>query len=483
MQPTEVTLLPRSIASWQALLGQDRWAELLDFVELGRSVFAGRPLWCVNSTAGGGGVAEMLRTLLSYVRGAGVESRWAVIDGNPEFFAITKRIHNFIHGNPGDGGSLGGNEHEAYERAIAANVPGLLELIAPGMVVLLHDPQTAGLVRPLQEHGCTVVWRSHIGSDRRNEYVEAGWGFIERYVRDADGLVFTRRPFIPDIFADHPTAILQPSIDPFAPKNQELDTEVVRAILVSAGILAGAPAEAAPVFRRFSGEIGEVHRRAQLLDGGPPVDPEQPIVLQVSRWDSLKGHIGVMEGFVRRTLQIADADLLLAGPQDNSVTDDPEGTDVLADLLAEHRKLPERLRRRVHIASLPMDDQEENAAMVNALQRHATVVVQKSLEEGFGLTVTEAMWKERPLIASAVGGISDQVSDGRTGVLLADPFDLDTFGVAVANMLNEPLRARRLAVAGKANVRDHFLHDRHIRQYIELFGSMPFRGERESATA
>ncbi len=460
----------RPIDGFRDLLPPERWESLQKLARFGKSVFADRPIWCVNSTATGGGVAEMLRTMLSYVRGAGIDARWAVIGGDAPFFGTTKRIHNLIHGSPA--GVLGPDERDAYERVMAANAPGLCALIEPGSTVILHDPQTAGLVGPLRQHGCAVVWRSHVGAEQPNGYVEAAWSFLEPYVQDAHRLVFSRFIYVPEGFARTPIAIVAPSIDPFAPKNQDLAPDTVRAILVAAGLVADGAMSAPPVFRRLTGEIAEVRSRAELLDGGPPPDPDRPIVLQVSRWDRLKDHAGVMRGFVRHSLARSEADLVLAGPGASSVPDDPEQTEVLAELLAEHADLPSKARERVHVASLPMADDAENAAIVNALQRHATIVVQKSIQEGFGLTVTEAMWKARPIIASAVGGIRDQVSDQRTGVLLTDPHDLDQFGSAVAALLNGPGHARELAEAGQDNVFRHFLHDRHVRQYFEVLGSI-----------
>ena len=485
VEPREIAVVPRSIEPWRRLLTAQRWDFLEETVRIGKVMFADRPIWCVNSTADGGGVAEMLRTMLSYVRGAGLEARWAVIEGDAQFFAITKRIHNFIHGSPGDGGVLGPEERRDYDEVLAANVPGLLELIAPGTTVLLHDPQTAGLVRPLKEHGCAVAWRCHIGVDRPNDFTHQGWSFIEPLVREADRLVFSSSIYIPDVFVDRPIAVVPPSIDPFAPKNQDLDGDAVRAILVTAGLLAGGSADAAPVYRRLTGDTAWVRCRAELLDGGSAPDPERPIVLQVSRWDRLKDHLGVMNGFVYGALDALDAntDLMLAGPDARSIADDPEGSQVLAELLAAHSALPERLRKRVHIASLPIDDAEENAAIVNALQRHASVVVQKSLQEGFGLTVTEAMWKQRPVVASAVGGIREQIRDQCTGVLLDDPHDLDAFGGAVSSLLNNPVHAHELAVAGRENVLNRFLHDRHIRQYVEVLAPMQVQADSSQLSA
>lgn len=467
MKSTEIPLTPRSIEPWRGLLSAERWAALEEAEREGHAIFVGGPVWCVNSTAEGGGVAEMLRTLLSYVRGAGFDARWAVIGGDPEFFAVTKRIHNFIHGSAGDGGSLGSSERLVYERVTMANYSSLVDLIDPGSIVILHDPQTAGLVRPLRKHGCTVLWRTHIGAEVPNEYVDAAWSFIEPYVAEADGLIFSRWIYIPHVLANGPTMIVPPSIDPFSPKNQDLDSATVRAIMVAAGLLGGDPNGVEPRFRRLDGSIDVVRRRAVLLDGGPPLDGDRPVVLQVSRWDRLKDHLGVMRGFAEHTFPQADADLLLVGPDASGVTDDPEGATVIEELCEAHRGLPERARRRVHIASLPMVDGRENAAIVNAVQRYATVVVQKSLAEGFGLTITEAMWKARPMIASEVGGIHEQVSY-QTGVPLADPRDLKRFGEAVVELLDDPDRAGEIAAAGRQSVFDRFLHDRHFRQYFGL---------------
>jgi trehalose synthase len=182
----------------------------------------------------------------------------------------------------------------------------------------------------------------------------------------------------------------------------------------------------------------------------------------------------VLEGFARAERAGLDDDvhLVLAGPAVAGVSDDPEGAEVLAECQAAWEELPEDLRRRVHLAVLPMDDVDENAVLVNALQRHATVVVQKSLVEGFGLTVTEAMWKGSPVVASAVGGIQDQIADGVDGVLLADPTDLDAFASALAGLLADPERAARIGAAGRERVRAQFLGDRHLIQYVELFAGL-----------
>ena len=207
---------------------------------------------------------------------------------------------------------------------------------------------------------------------------------------------------------------------------------------------------------------------------GPPPDWSRPLVVQVSRWDPLKDPVGVMDGFVRALggeIPI-EADLVLAGPGGDSVSDDPEATQVFERVLRHWEGLPEEQRRRIHLANLPTADLQENAAIVNALQRHAAVVVQKSLREGFGLTVTEAMWKGRPLIASAVGGIQEQLEHGVSGLLLKDPTDLETFAALLSQILRDPEMGDRLGRNARAKVERDFLGLRSLLQYAELIGRL-----------
>ena len=177
---------------------------------------------------------------------------------------------------------------------------------------------------------------------------------------------------------------------------------------------------------------------------------------------------GVLRGFAEHVAASTDAHLVLAGPATDSVADDPEGAGVFAGVREAWHGLPEDVARRVHLASLPMDDLDENAAIVNALQRHADVVVQKSLAEGFGLTVAEAMWKDRAVVASRIGGIQDQIVDGVSGKLIADPSDLSEFGCALVTLLRDPALARRMGAAAHERVRDHFLGPRHLGLYFAL---------------
>ena len=207
---------------------------------------------------------------------------------------------------------------------------------------------------------------------------------------------------------------------------------------------------------------------------GTPVPAEASVVTQVSRWDRLKDPSGVLRSFAAHCHD-PDVHLLLAGPSVDSVADDPEQTDVLAEVQTLRDELPFEVAERIHLACLPMLDVEENAAIVNALQRRSTVVVQKSIAEGFGLTVAEAMWKARPVVASSRGGIQDQIVHGESGLLIDDPLNLEAFGAAIQSLLADPASARKLGEAAKQRVHDHFLGTRHLIQYLELLDALMLR--------
>jgi trehalose synthase len=431
----------------------------------GRHELAGRRIWNVNSTARGGGVAEMLGPLLAYARGSGVDARWAVIEGDQAFFTITKRLHNRLHGMPGDGGPLGVAERAAYEATLAPNAAELQTLLAPGDIVILHDPQTAGLI-PHLPRGVSVVWRCHVGLDVPTDLAREAWWFLEPYVLQADAYVFSREAFVWDELDPAKRMIIAPSIDAFAPKNAELSVSAVDAILVAAGLRSGR--ETSATFDRMDGRVAHVRRQARVLETRPLTIADR-YVLQVSRWDSLKDPIGVIDGFAEHVAAHTDAHLVYAGPDVTAVADDPEGAEVYAFARARWEALPDAARERVHLALLPMDDFEENAIIVNALQRAASVVVQKSLAEGFGLTVAEAMWKRRAVVASRIGGIQDQIEHGVSGLLLDDPHDLAAYGAAVLELLADPERASAMGCAARERVRDRYLGTRSLVDYLTLF--------------
>src|SRR5262249_22669625 len=221
------------------LIGPERAQRFEATALAARERLAGRTVLNVNSTASGGGVAEMLRSLLAYVRGAGVDAQWVVIKGDPHFFEITKRIHNNLHGAPGDGGPLGPDEHRHYEEILRANAEELLALVRPRDIIVLHDPQTAGLAHALARAGVIVIWRCHVGADSANDQVDRAWEFLRPYLEDVDAYVFTRRAYVPSWADPERTVVIPPSIDPFSPKNQEMDRADVGAVLHYVGLLEG----------------------------------------------------------------------------------------------------------------------------------------------------------------------------------------------------------------------------------------------------
>jgi trehalose synthase len=260
-----------------------------------------------------------------------------------------------------------------------------------------------------------------------------------------------------------------PSIDAFSPKNQDLDENAVRAILAVAGVrIDGNPPEAR--FTREDGSPGRVDRAAEIFQD-EPIPDGAPVITQVSRWDRLKDPIGVLRSFVEH-LGDDRAHLMLAGPSVAAVSDDPEGAEVLAEVDRFRMDLDPAVRSRVHLAMLPMEDVQENAAIVNAIQRRSDIVVQKSLAEGFGLTVAEAMWKRRPVVASRRGGIQDQIVDGESGILLDDPLDLEGFAVALRRLLSDVDYANRLGEAARRRVENAFLGTRHLIQYEQLLAEL-----------
>ena len=429
---------------------------------------AGRVVWHVNSTARGGGVAEMLQSLLAYARGAGVDARWLTIGGNEEFFRVTKRIHNQLHGAPGDGERLDKADREIYESALLESATELTGLVQDGDVVYLHDPQTAGLVPHIKSTGVSVVWRCHVGLDHPNELAREAWSFLSSYVEEADAYIFSRKAFAWEGLDEKKLWLVAPSIDAFSPKNQDLGPEAVRAIMARVGL--AEDGGGAPSFQRQDGTRARVDRRADLDQAGR-IPPDAPLIVQVSRWDRLKDPAGVLKCFAENCSD-PTAHLLLAGPSVAEVADDPEGAEVLAEVRDRRDSLPAAIRERTHLACLPMEDVEENAAMVNAIQRSADVVLQKSLAEGFGLTVAEAMWKSRPVVAGRIGGIQDQIVDGESGCLVDDPADLVAIGKAIDSLLDDPAAAKAIGEAARERVRESFLGTRHLVQYMQLIDKM-----------
>ncbi len=466
---SDVPVTRSSLRRLGLVIGEARAEALEDAAQRARAEMQGSTLWNVSSTAVGGGVAEMLRVLVGYILDADIETRWCVVSGDGDFFATTKRIHNQLHGYS-FGEHLSEKDVTTYRRMTESYGRALAERVKPHDVVLLHDPQTTGMAPQLVERGAHVIWRCHVGTERPDGNAEAAWQLLRPYLEVCEAFVFSLSAYVPALLQDRDVVIIPPSIDPFSAKNRDLTDEEVRGILEDAGIV---QAERTPP-GVAGGHRPLVSRPARVFREQAPLDVRTPAVVQVSRWDRLKDMPGVMEGFLEHVPSESPAHLLLVGPDSAGVSDDPEGAEVFHQCRSMWEALDEENRRRVSLVCLPLDDVDENALMVNAVQRHATVVVQKSLAEGFGLTVAEAMWKGRAVVASGVGGISEQVT-ADTGVLLGDPSDLDAYGRTLSSLLADTERIGALGANAHRRVRDHYLGDRHLIQYGTLITRLRLR--------
>ena len=376
----------------------------------------GRRVVTINSTAVGGGVAEILSRMVPLCNELGVQMRWDVLKGGEDFFAVTKRIHNTLHG-----------KHEtftAHDREVfqATTDQNLTTMDLDADIVFIHDPQPAGLIAARRRRPAGWIWRCHIDVSAPQADV---WDFLAQYVDGYDAVVFSAPQFARDLAM--PQAMIAPSIDPLSDKNREL-TE---------------------------GEIQAVLERLQ-------VPQDKPIVTQVSRFDRLKDPVGVVEAF-RLAHRYNDCRLVLAG---GGATDDPEGKEVLTAVREAANDDPD-----IHILDLPPTANVE----INALQRASTIVLQKSLKEGFGLTVSEALWKGKPVIAGAVGGIPLQITHRYSGILT---HSIEGTAFWIKQLLNSPDYARRLGENGREHVRTNFLLTRHLREYLLLFLFLEHQRER-----
>jgi trehalose synthase len=464
---TDLTVLPVAPDRFRELMPVDGWARVAGSLARGRELLEGRAVWNLSSRARSGGLAELLRSLTAYSRGAGVDARWEVIDAGDDFFRLAKLLHNNLHGRNGDG-SYGAAERRLYEDSLDA-ATNLAELITPGDVVILHDPQTAGLVPAAKGAGAHVIWRCHVGLDAPNELARRAWRFLRPYLEHADAYVFSRLQFLWEGLDPAKAAVIRPSLNALSPKNQELHPTVVDAILAATGIQADGQAGDA-TFVCLDGSPGRVDCPSDVLETSrlPAI---APLLVQISHWNHLKDPTGVMEMFAGQVAPHASAHLLIAGPPTTAVADEPEGEAVFAETVAAWERLPDDVRARVHVARVPTDDPEEAAAIINALQRRAAVVMQKSRGEGFGMTVLEAMWKRRPVVCTRVGGLQDQVVDGVTGYLV-DPGDERSAGRAILTLLDDPELCDRMGQAAHERVRSEFLLPREATDWSNLIARL-----------
>lgn len=442
----------------------------------------GRTVWMVNSTATGGGVAEMLPRLVSTLGELGVRTRWIVMGSDEHrFFSLTKRLHNLIHG-AGEA-RIDDTDRAVYDAVSLANHEMLAEHVAPGDVVVAHDPQPAGAVAILRKRfPIEAIWRCHIGLDREDERTRLAWSFLEPWLEPYDRAVFSVQAYVPPFLRER-AVVIPPAIDPLSHKNRELNIHKLTGVLAASCLLPQAHPQISEPFSQ------PAHRLQPDGTFAPALEPEdlgllyRPIVTQVSRFDRLKGFLPLLRGFARlRALgaehghRLPERDrkrleivrLVLAGPDPRGVRDDPEGEEVLEELCSAWRELSPRLQQDIAILVLPMVSRKENALMVNALQRCSTVVAQCSLREGFGLTATEAMWKGCPVLVTHAAGLRAQVRPGIDGALVHDPEDAEELAIALGFMLTAAKQRTIWGKNGQRRVADEFLIFSQVRRWLEL---------------
>ena len=368
---------------------------------------AGCSVEMVNSTAVGGGVAEMLNRLVPLAEELGLNIRWEVMTGGDDFFEVTKAFHNALHGEPYHPEPAHFDIFRAYNEQNFKRIPLDAEFI------IIHDPQPAGFIQARSQKAGHWIWRCHIDLSHPNPSV---WDFLESYVSQYDGAIFSSPQFARQL--QIPQYLFFPAIDPLAEKNHELEPEFIMQVLA-----------------RYS------------------IDPIRPILTQISRFDRLKDPVGVIRAY-RIVRRYFDCQLVLAG---GSASDDPEGAQVLKEVKQAAEDDPD-----IKVLELPPWAPLE----VNALQRASTIVLQKSLREGFGLTVSEALWKKKPVVAAAVGGIPNQVIHKHTGLLA---HSVEGAAYQVRFLLSHPEIAARLGENGHAHVKENFLITQNLKRYLTLF--------------
>lgn len=413
---------------------------------------AGPRLLHVNATAAGGGVAELLRGVVDAQRKAGRLVGWAVISGNQEFFALTKQIHHLLHGSGNPDVLDQRGQRELYRLVLRPQARWFARLLRPQDVVVLHDPQTLGMVPELARTGARVLWHCHIGTtDCAATGPTSVWRFFAEELRRVEAVLVTRPEFAPGTVHGERCHMVAPAIDLNSPKNRELT-----------------PAEVADLLAEIGLYQGDGQATAATVQQDRLLPTNAPMVLQVSRWDPLKDMAGVLRCLPSLP---EDAHLVLAGPDPHEIPDDPEGLEVLDQVRALWRTLSPVDRGRSHLVILSMRSPVRNALLVNALQRRADVVLQKSLQEGFGLTLTEAMAKRCAVVAGDVGGLRLQVEHEVTG-LLVDPTDQDAVVAAVRRLLSDPLSREDFgARAAEAAIRN-FAMPRLVTDYERVLSCL-----------
>lgn len=437
----------------------------------------GQTVWMINSTDSGGGVAEMMPKLVALMNELGIDTRWLVIETNePAFFALTKKIHNLIHGAGTP--DLDADDRALYERVSTSLAEALADHVQPGDILAPHDPQPlAAAVMAAEKAGVPCIWRCHIGLEESSPETEAGWEFLRPWACRTDRTIFTLKEYVPD-FLKEKASIIPPGLDPLSPKNCELTIQQLTGTLVNASLAATAHPT---IMTPFEHPVRRLQPDGSLQIA---VYPEElglffrPSILQVSRWDRLKGFAPLLKGFERLKKQALDtpethnrqlemARLVLAGPDPDSVKDDPEGLETFDELCETWCSLHPHIRRDTAVVVLPMYDRTVNAMIVNALQRCATIVVQNSLREGFGLTVTEAMWKRCAVVGTKATGIRAQLRDGVEGRLIPDAADPETIATTLRKVINEKEQWEAWSHNAHKRVMDHYLIFAQVQRWVK----------------
>jgi trehalose synthase len=380
---------------------------VVDDLRLLAQKLKGKVIQNINSTPVGGGVAEILNHMVPLLKELGVDARWDVIKGGMQFFEVTKKFHNALHGRSED---LKQSDLDIFMETSEKNIQ---EVDTYGDIVFVHDPQPIALVKKRSDN--KWIWRCHVDVSEPDKMV---WNFLMEFIVKYDAAVFSAPSFSPLLPIRQ--FLIAPSIDPLSGKNKELPKETIDSVLRKYGI-----------------------------------QNDKPIVTQISRFDRLKDPVGVIEVY-KQVKKYIDCQLILAG---GTAADDPEGIAVLEEVKEKAKQ-----DKDIHILLLPQNDIE-----VNALQSASTVILQKSLKEGFGLTVAEALWKGKPVVASHVGGIPLQIKHKYSGLLC---HSIEGASFAVKQLLNSPEYAKKLGENGREHIRNNFLLTRHLREYMLLFLSM-----------
>ena len=435
----------------------------------------------VNSTAQGGGVAEMMPRLLEILKDLGIKAKWLVMGSDdPAFFAMTKRIHNMIHdfGRPG----FSAEEKKDYEAVSQKAAAEMIKCIHPEDILVVHDPQPLGAGAEVKRRtGIRAIWRCHIGLGRRSPVADAAWDFLKDHARVYDHSVFSAAEYIPSYLAGR-ASVIHPAIDPLSHKNRDLSTHKLTGILCNAGLMKSYHPVLTPDWKH---QVLRLHPDGRFLPANEAAGVGlmfRPIITQVSRWDELKGWMPLLEGFLRlkdglrrknnvserHRNRVDTARLVLAGPDPSAIQDDPEGRKVLDSLCEAYRRLTPAQQESVVLLSLPMASRKQNHLMVNVIQRCSTVVVQNSLQEGFGLTATEAMWKRIPVLGTSACGLRLQIRDGIEGRLTTNPQDPVEIAENLDELLADPVQRDLYGRNAQRRVYQRFLLFTQVLSWLRL---------------